>query len=123
MAITVHSEVMHPFQNRFRRRENQTFLFQLCELRSGEKIRLIDQATLEEIDVLLCVLRLILKKEIPIKPEHFDKMKRSQRLPHLLEHFLDDHNFRILKATTLEKKKSVLRHITTYKELLTVLFY
>jgi hypothetical protein len=117
----------HPFQDRLRIRKNQEFLHQLYQLASVDKKKrdqLIDHATRENIDILLRVLRLILKKEIPIKSsDHFDTIKRSRRLPHMVQHFLDDHTFRNLKVDTLEKKRNVLRQITTYKELLSALFY
>jgi hypothetical protein len=118
---------LHPFQGRLRSHKVQNFLSELYELQSDEKRkrdRIIDQASRENIEVLLRLLHLILTKEIPIKStKHYAKIRQSRKMPHMLQHFQNENNFRSLKANTLENKKNVLRQITTYKELLNAIFH
>lgn len=113
------------FIQRLRTRNNRRFLYQLYKVPSLEKksrVKLLEHATRENIEVLIRVLRLILTKVIPVTEGHSSKIRKSGKLHHLIQHFLQDESYRVLKADTLEKKKIALKHISSYGPLLHSLF-
>jgi hypothetical protein len=118
--------VKAPFRERFRTKKVQKFLYELYELSKHDprgRERVFQSATTENIDILIRVLRLVLTREIPIKKTvHYEAIKRSHKMPHLVEHFLREETYAALKANTTDKKKLVLRKISTYHELLFALF-
>ena len=81
-----------------------------------KKNKILKHASDKQIDVLINVLLLIVKGEIPLKKFHFETIKKSKRVPFLMR----------LNESMLEedrkKKENFLCNITTYRELLHVLF-
>jgi hypothetical protein len=69
------------------------------------------------------VLHHIITGEIPIRKEHFERIKSSKRLNFLQQHFRNKDNYKRLLTSTVQEQKNVLRQIGTYHQLLYNLFH
>lgn len=86
-----------------------------------DKKKILSNATSHQLNILIKILELIVKGEIPIKKELFPAIKKSKRLPHLAK-LNDRFHLSSLQSMPKEQKLLYLNQISTYKELLYNLF-
>ena len=109
-----------------RKRSNSNFLLSVFQLKKDNRRKrktLIDQASEAHIKVLLKVVRLVWSGAIPLKDKcHHANIKRSGKIGHIAQHFLNDESYKSLKTKSLQEQKEVLVKISTWHELLYSLF-
>ena len=90
----------------------------LCD-KKYQKKKLLKSASEKQLEILLNVLHLIVVGEIPIKKFHFETVKKSKRLPFVMT--LQDNLSSLLEGTR-RAKEDFLCNISTYREMLHMLF-
>lgn len=83
-----------------------------------ERKKVLNSASDNQMNILLEILHLILKKEIPIKEKLVNKIKKSHRLPKLVRNLKDEKDFQRMQSKSRSIKISFLNDISCYPELL-----
>ena len=90
----------------------------LCN-KKYEKKKILENASDKQLNIILRILHLIVKGEIPLKSFHFHAIKKSKRLPFILSL---KKNINSLLDGNRNAKVKFLSNISTYRELLHMLF-
>lgn len=91
-----------------------------CQTKYQRK-RIIFSASELELNLLIKVLQLIARGEIPIREIYFNDIKRSKRIP-ALNKLTDKKFYHDLVKGPIEDKKTYLNNIPVYRQLLHNLF-
>jgi hypothetical protein len=97
-------------------------LYNLDIYEGKKRAKLINSVGKGEIAVLLQILRLLVNGDIPIRADHFRRIKQAKKLGFLRRHFEEADNFKRLNSSSILEQKKVLRCINTYHQLLFFLF-
>jgi hypothetical protein len=105
---------------------NKNFLYKVFTLQQSNQRKrknVFAEATLQEVDLLIQILRALLKEDIPVRGSEYPRIKKSGKLRFLVANFFEDSGYSAVVASSLEEKKEVLKKITVYPQLLRNLFY
>jgi hypothetical protein len=115
------------FKARLHENQNKAFLYELYELPSSadnsvtrKRRKIIDDASSDEIDVLIKVLKYVITGVIPIRKKHAERVRNSRKTKMMLKHF--KYEYKITRKSDIAHKKQILKKIHIYKELLFNLF-
>ena len=67
-------------------------------------------------------MRMLWWGEIPIAKNQYVEITKSKKVPHISKHFLRKEDYKLLKAKLVSEQKQVLAKISTWHELLFLLF-
>jgi hypothetical protein len=107
--------------------KNKVFLRRLYRLEGvkadrSKKNKILNSGTKGQLNMLLHLIRSVVTKDIPIKRDHFDRIKKSKILNFLHRHFAEKDSFKKLLGSAVTQQREILRKINVYHQLLFNMF-
>lgn len=110
------------FKTELKKYPTPKFLHELYLAKTVPRRRkIIQSASVSEIDILLLLLHHIVVGNIPVKRENFTTIVKSKRLG-VIRRFVQTFIYQTIENKSLEDKKTFLSSIPCYKQLLFEIF-
>ena len=99
------------------------FLLQLYRAETRHiKTKVLNQATNFELSTLIKILHFIANKEIKFAKSRIEELKKTRRLPYILQHFKTDESVKLLLSSTRSHQLDILKKIGLFIHILHSMF-